>query len=190
MEGFIYTHYTSFQPEPRPRYTLFSSTAFSAKQIYLTLNTSGLHTGSPAAAEKTLKHSILHSLPFRDHSLHFVYHDRPITASSLDYWRGPGKSEQRGSSDHCKRESHMITDTISERSKYFRQTRTVQIPISGVSALERTAGMAQSNPNRASHDPAGLNQPRPAESDEYITRYGKKGAHRESLLAHHLLQQS
>jgi hypothetical protein len=139
---------------------------------------------------QSLRPSILRShagrcpLPLRGHHLHFVvHHDRPISVSFLDRWRGHEKLGNEAGAVEGREESYILGYHLIRLSEGFRQPCTSQVSSSLASQLS-CMQLSQSNRHifsrckqcsaRAPYDPFVSNQPRSAQSNEYKMRYGMR----------------
>ncbi|KAF8850005.1 hypothetical protein BDZ45DRAFT_209022 [Acephala macrosclerotiorum] len=91
---------------------------------------------------KALRPSILRShagrypLPIRGHHLHFaVHHDRPISVSFLDRWRGREKPSKEAVTIEGREEAYDLGYHRIRPSESFRQTCTSQVFSSSASQL-------------------------------------------------------
>lgn len=100
---------------------------------------------------QSLRPSILRShagrcpLPLRGHHLHFaVHHDRPISVSFLDRWRGHEKLGKEAGAVEGREESYILGYHLIRLSEGFRQPCTSQVSSSLASQLS-CKQLSQSN---------------------------------------------
>jgi hypothetical protein len=128
-------------------------------------------------------------MPIRGHHLHFaVYHDRPISVSSLDRRRRREKLSRGGRSDDRSKERGCMTSDIAASARlqasgrlahprYSRRWRLSSHVGSCRAAIGRSSADPPSNaPGRASYDPAVSEQPRATQSRRirHVLRQGAK----------------